>query len=1489
MESQNKRYHRLTHPQKRIWYIDEVHEGSQLHNIGGCLNIHDDIDVAVMQRTLNLIIEKNDALRIRINKTSSDVNQYVEKFSIEDIDFLDFSGADNPNKEFSVWLDEVFKKPFTIYNSKLYYFAIYKLSDKEFGVLVKLHHIISDGWSLTLVQNQICDLYENLLNSRESDLQFNSYIDYIKAEDEYLSSERFNKNKNFWLNKFVDIPEDFLYTSANSVEGQRLTFDIDEKLSKSIKDFAKDTSCSLNTFFIAILFIFLKKTINKNDLILGTPVFNRTSKEQKGMIGMFTSTVPVRVSMEQDLTFKELIKLVNRELRLCFLHQRYPYDLLVKDLELTSKGYDSLFKMCVNYYNSVYDSKMNDIDVDVTEYYSGNQSYSLQLVVKEWDSDFITLNFDYKVKEYKKSQIKAMYHSLINIVKQVISHENVLIDDINLIDDKEFNFKIKEFNSTSFNYPVKTVAELFENQVIKTPDKIAVEFNDTFVTYQELNQRANRLANYLKDKINKGSIVAIMQEHDVNLMVSILACLKLGVVYLPIDPVYPKDRVNYIISDASCSLLLTNFDVDINSYDVEILNVCKLDLTEYGSENLLINSSLNDVVYIIYTSGSTGKPKGVMVKQKGLTNYICWANRIYLKQDDVMALYSSIAFDLTVTSIFTPLISGNKLVIYGADEDNFVLYKILDDMKATVIKLTPSHLALLKDFDYAKSKIRRMIVGGDDLKVSLAKDIYNSFGQNIEIFNEYGPTEAVVGCMIYKYDVVNDTAGSVPIGKPIDNAQIYLLDENLNYVPTGFDGELYVSGVGVAKGYLNRSELTKEKFVDNPFIDGQKMYKTGDVARFLENGNIEYVGRVGNQVKIRGYRIELGEIENCLQENQAVKDVVVVSKDIADGGKIINAYLVLESQVTDAELKKWLLKYLPSYMLPTNYIYIDNIPLTVNGKIDVDLLPEPEEKKHEFVESETVFEKELVTAIEQVLGVKNVSLLDNYNGLGGDSVKAIQISARLKNVGLSLKVKDILAYETIKEIAECIEKSDVTISVNQGKSVGEIENTPIINWFFNQKLLNENHYNQNVKIVYNNGLDVEHVRVVIDKLLEHHDALRIRYNRSFNKLYYADDLSVDDVLMYYDLSNTPNNEQDNLFNRINMGVNNGIDIEKDSLFKVSIIKLNEHAYVLLFTAHHLLVDGVSWRIILEDFMAILKQVSVSEEIKLPLKTLSYKEWSKMLIDYSLNNFDDEIVYWNSILGKEFTYHDKGKENDATVETVKVVSEEIEQNIVDSLILQANEIYGIDLNDVLIIALVITLNKITKQSDIVLEIERHGREELNESVDISRTVGWFTSMFPILLNVGDKNLSDNIKSLKEQLKNIPNQGFNYSVLQHISDKLHKNEPKRIRFNYLGDFDNILAGDSARVSVADFGLSSDLGNHITSALDVSAIIINKKLKIMIEYSKNLFNDDTIHNMIKVYVETLNIILDDCSSHEEKEFTPSDFDAVEISQDDLDSLFG
>ncbi|GFZ32349.1 hypothetical protein CSC2_28750 [Clostridium zeae] len=1496
--NQNFKLYPLTNPQKRIWYVENIYEKTVMYNIGGYLKIKGTIDFNLLEESVNILIKENDGLRLRFVEKNGTLLQYVKNFEKVTIQRIDFSICDTPENSFYIWTKEEMEKSISLKSDNLYFFAFFKKDHNESGLFLKMHHIISDGWSFSLIAKQICDIYTKLANGQDiSNYKPPSYVDFIDSEQHYLNSSRFLKNRAFWLEKFTTLPEKSAIKSIDSLEGHRNTYQINDSRSKQIKNFTSNYGISLNTFFTAMLLIYMNKIFHKDDIILGIPVLNRTSKKERQMIGMFTSTMPFRYKLNGDLSAENFIKDINSALLSSFFHQRYPYNLLVQDLKLSKKGYDSLFEVCVNYYNTSINNKINGMSIENVELYSGEQLYSLQLIIKEFlETDTLSLSFDYKTNVYSHEQIDDLYGYLNNIIDKILDNPKEKLSKINLLSSKERENLQFKLNSTETKYPKeKTIYELFEEQVEIVPNNIALSFNNETLSYKQLNEKANQLARKLRKKgVGKDKIVGFMTTHSLDTVIGILAILKSGGAYVPIDPEYPTERIRYIIEDSAVSLVLTNREINESIFlNQEIINLKDSNLYSGNCDNLEKINTPKDLAYVIYTSGSTGKPKGVMVEHGGLVNYIWWARKNYIKsKDEIFALYSSLSFDLTVTSIFTPLIGGNRLNIYYDDGSEFILYKILRENKVNIIKLTPAHLSLLKDMDNSNSSVSRFIVGGDDLKTSLAVSICKSFGNKIEIFNEYGPTETVVGCMIHKFDINKDKGLSVPIGIPADNVQIYILDKDLNIVPPETIGELYISGDGVARGYLNQAELTKSRFIQNPFVIGKRLYKTGDSAKYKKDGKIEYIGRIDRQVKIRGHRIELGEIEKHLTSIEEVLDAIVVDHENENGEKNLYGYVVLTNELPSIEIKKFLSKFLPNYMIPIHFIPLDTMPLTQNGKININQLPKPESiksEKAEFITYQNETEKKLIEVTQEVLNIEKIGLLDGFYELGGDSIKAIQISSRLNNIGLNIKVKDILSHDTMQEIAACIETLQGTELEEQSVCEGIIEPTPISSWFFKQRFKNKNHWNQSVLLEISEYISNTEIIQAINKLIHHHDTLRLNYNSKIGKLYY-NEKHLEDLkdIEEFNLTQLSKAEQISAINQLGEAFKGNFDLEKDLLFKGCIFDLGTSKRLLL-TAHHLIIDGVSWRILLEDLNDLILQNKKDIPTALPLKTSSFQKWAMELEKYSKEEFvKQEIEYWDSVIENKAVYpvtFDLGEDKLKFSSTLKAV---LNTEETEALITKANKAYGTDSNELLIIALAFTASRFSKQKTVTFEIEGHGREEITNAINISRSVGWFTSIYPVNLKINQIDLNSKIKELKEQLRSVPSKGINYGILKYLSKSIKQDESKLIRFNYLGDFDSTLKDSLFKFAKEDSGSDFDKENHLPYLIEIVAIHIDGKLNISITYSKNKFSDEAMQSFMKEYLNQIKDVIDYCINKEYSEFTPSDFDAAELSQEDLDSLF-
>lgn len=1526
-------YYELTHPQKRIWYIEKIYPDTPLYNIGGTSRFKGQIEFALLEESIHLFIRRHEGLRLQLVEEDGAARQYVAGYNGGKLDFVDFSTHPSPQSAFETWRKEESQKPFSLLNSPLYWFALFRIQADDGGYFVRFHHIIADGWSMEIITKEICAIYAKLtLGEKEPEAPSYSYLEYIAKEQEYLQSPRFLKNKRFWNNKFQTLPDSLAGQGYNDIAGRRKTFQLSLSESKLIKNFCRKHKISLNTFFTALFFIYLYKTTGQPDLVIGIPVLNRSGQKEKAIFGMFTSTMPLRINVNPKDSFLEFIYQVNRELMDCFFHQKYPYDLLASDLELKKKGIDSLFEICVNYYNTKLDTQVNGIRVEIAEFYNGNQFYALQMIIRDWsDERGLVLDFDYQIKRYDEREIEAIYRQLRNLEGQVLGARGdnaaptAAIQTLSLLSKQEKEELVYNFNKTKTDYPGdKTIHQLFEEQAERAPDRTALRFQNTVLSYGDLNRKANQLAGFLRKRgAGPGSIIAVITTHSLETVIAILAVLKAGGAYLPVDPGYPPERIHYMLWDSGANLVLSNCcpPGDGAFFRGKVVMVNDPDLYVGPEANLPILAGPGDPAYIIYTSGSTGKPKGVVIEHRGLVNYIWWAKKMYIPSDaEAFALYSSLAFDLTVTSIFTPLISGSQIIIYHDDGSDFILDMIMEENQASIIKLTPSHLSLLIDGGHRRARaresiVRRFIVGGEDLKSSLAAGIYESFGGQIEIYNEYGPTETVVGCMIHQFNPRLDERNSVPIGIPADNVQIYILDRDLQPVPPGVKGEIYIGGDGVARGYLNRPELTAEKFIPKPDhiakspleehhetslhdspLRNNRLYRSGDLARFLENGKIEYCGRADHQVKIRGHRIELGEVEGFLRRHPLVKNGVVIDREDSQKRKYLCAYYESEAPIPESVLRDYLLRNLPEPMIPSFFVRLEKVPLTPNGKVDRNLLPELRPRGlDDLAAGHTAsyagaFEAKLAAVVAEVLGLEGINPGDNFYHLGGDSIKAIQIAAKLKNQGLQIKVKDILSNPVIRNMSAYLKSGTGAAAFEPCE--GPVEATPITAWFFAQQFKNPNHWNQSVLLNLKPGYEVSQIETAFNILVKYHDAFRLNYDPRTGQLFYNQSaLTQRYYIEVFDLSALPKAGQDLQMEFLGGQLKGSFNIENGILLKAGLFELGSRGRRLLLTAHHLACDGVSWRIILDDFASLLAQIAQGQNPVLPPKSASFQQWARELAAYgrrlALEPGMGGAGYWEAMVGESFQFPadnvsgNQDKANGTLIATLDRIRPES--------LYAANQAYNTKTHELLVIGLVLAVSEMLGLAKMAIELEGHGREEVIDGIDISRTVGWFTTLYPVVFQVEDGDLALRLKSLKEQLRKPPNQGFDFGVLKYLGGFFGGQAQAWLRFNYLGDFTGVAKPDFFELAQEETGPDCAPDNEPSCLLEINALVIGNNLQVRMAYNAGKFKPETMREFLSRYQQKLQEIIDHCRQKGQVEFTPSDFDTAGLSQAEIDSLFG
>jgi amino acid adenylation domain-containing protein/non-ribosomal peptide synthase protein (TIGR01720 family) len=1123
---------------------------------------------------------------------------------------------------------------------------------------------------------------------------------------------------------------------------------------------------------------------------------------------------------------------------------------------------------------------------------------------------------EYNTDLFDAATISRMREHFQTLLEGIVAEPQQRLSNLPLLTQQERQQLLVEWNDTQVDYPKDVcIHQLFEAQAERTPDAVAVVFQDQQLTYGELNRRANQLAHHLRSLgVSPDDLVGICVERSLEMIVGFLGILKAGGAYVPLDPSYPQERLAFMLKDAQVSVLLTQQQLVEKLPEHQARLVC-LDteweaIARQSKEKPLAEMTPDHLAYVIYTSGSTGEPKGVCISHRAVNRLVLNTNYVKLEPSDRVAQASNCSFDAATFEIWGALLHGARLV--GVTRDVALSPKDfaaqLREQGISVLFLTTALFNQLgKEVRSAFNSVRHLLFGGEAVDPRLVKMVLeNSPPQRL--LHVYGPTESTTFASWHLVQEVPEGVTTIPIGRPLSNTQIYLLDNQMQPVPVGVPGELYIGGDGLARGYLNRPELTAERFIVNPFSNEPeaRLYKTGDLARYLSDGNIEFLGRLDDQVKIRGFRIELGEIDAVLGQHPAVEETVVVAREDVPGNKRLVAYLVVNQAAapTILQLQQFLKQQLPEYMVPNAFVLLDALPLTSNGKVDRRALPAPDTTRPElagtYVAPRTSVEELLVGIWTDVLGLEKVGIHDNFFELGGDSILSIQIVARANQAGLRLTPKQLFGHQTIAELATVAGTTSV-FQAEQGLVTGEVLLTPIQRWFFEHEFAEPHHWNQAMLLEVPPTLDLVLLQRVVQQLLIHHDALRLRFVRSASG-WQQENAFPDEAFSCtkVDLSRVPKAEQTSAIEAAATELQASLNLELGPIVRVALFDLGSNQpNRLLFVIHHLAVDGVSWRILLEDFQTGYQQLSCEEAIKLQPKTTSFQNWAQCLTEYAQSPaLEQELDYWldssRSAVAPLPVDYSALKEANTVVSACNVsVSLSVEET--RALLRDVPQAYNTQINDALLTAVVQTFAQWTGTRCLLVNLEGHGREEILEAVDLSRTVGWFTTMFPVVLELQADAPAEALKSVKEQLRRIPNRGIGYGLLRYlkgdaaITEKLRSLPQAEVSFNYLGQFDQVLSPNS-RFQIAKES-SGPPHSHLGSRghlLEVNAIVTGGHLQLDWTYSSNLHQRATIENLAQAFLKALRSLIAHCQSPEAGGYTPSDFPLTQMSQNALDTAF-
>jgi amino acid adenylation domain-containing protein/non-ribosomal peptide synthase protein (TIGR01720 family) len=1500
---------KISPQQKRLWLLQK---NSQEYQAYCMIALEGKLQKEFLNKALYKLVERHEILRT----TFHDVHGLKIPIQVvKDNVCLSLIEDDLRNHEsLALELANLFKfntqQSFDWEQGKILQARLIALSSEKHLLYISLPALYADSISLNNLVSELSKCYAACLFGQDLPDPPMQYADIAEWQNELLETEEQEAETNLWKNLDFSILQAlhlpyFKEPLENlQFKPQWLSVNIASDMVAKIDAISHNKKLADYVFLLTCFSMLVWRLTKQSNLIIGVAGDGRNYEELQESLGLLAKYLPLELHLNDNDRFNEMLLQVQKLTEEIFdLQETFFWE---KNVELDRNSSEPLFlPLCFEFESNLTKYVAGDVGFAITQKYACIDRFHVKLSCVRRDN-YISAEFHYDTNLFAVEDIQRLASQFETLVASVLKNPERTIAGFDILSQSERSQLLFEFNNTKTAEPkYPCVHHWFESQVESTPDKIAVVYENQQLTYNQLNQRANQLAHHLQ-KLGVGTevLVGICVERSLDLVVGVLGILKAGGAYVPIDPTYPKERLAFILQDTQAPVLLTQQRLleILPKHSAEVICLDKDLASTQTLSNPSSQTNSENLAYVIYTSGSTGKPKGTLISHKGLVNYLSWCTQAYqVNQGNGTIVHSPLGFDLTITSLFSPLLVGSQVELlpenHGIESLSNALHR---SSNLSLVKITPAHLELLKGQfspSEAAGRTRAFIIGGENL---LAENI--SFWQNAApdtiLINEYGPTETVVGCCVYQVPTGQHHSGSIPIGKPIANTKLYVLDQYGQPTPIGVVGELHIGGVGLARGYLNRPDLSAEKFIPNPFSaePGERLYKTGDLARYRLDGTLEYFGRIDDQVKIRGFRIELGEIEAVLSQAPGVKDaVVIVREDIPKNQRLV-AYIVCnqESPSSIHQLQVFLQQKLPDYMIPSAFVSLKNLPLTPNGKVDRRALPAPDQVRsaETYVAPRTSVEETLANIWTQILGLEQVGIHDNFLEVGGDSILSIQVIAKAKQAGLHLTPQQIFDHPTIAELATLV-GSNLTIYAEQGLITGTLPLTPIQHWFFEQNLPEPHHWNQAVLLEVNQPLDPVLLEKALQHLLEHHDALRLRFEcceSGWQQVNANSDQAI--AFTVEDLSTRSPQQQKLGIAETSVKLQASLNLSQGPLVQFALFDLGrQQSARLLIVIHHLAVDGVSWRILLEDLQTSYQQLQQGQKINLPAKTTSFKYWAEQLQEYANSaSLQQQLSYWLALPPQQQRIPVDFMRGMNTEATKATVSKFLGVSETQALLQELPVAYRTQINDVLLTALLYSFKQLTGQSSLLVDLEGHGRESIFEDVDLSRTVGWFTTIFPVLLNICNAaNLIDAVQQVKEQLRCIPQRGLGYGVLRYLNLQLPAQPQPEVIFNYLGQFDqtlpNLTLFSPAQESVG--ATHSPEGNRC-HVLEVEGMVINGQLQLQWSYSTNLHRQETVEKLAEGMVEALRSLIAQSQSAEVNSYTPADFPDADISQDQLDQVF-
>ena len=1438
----------ITLAQKQLWALAKLGKKATIaYHEANLLLFEGKLDTIVLKMAWEELVNRHESLRMIIHENGE---QFFVKKQI-DLDWHE-QIASNDDGELSHWQRNITEKEFDFQTGPLFRIGILTVQNHIHYMILFIHHIIVDGWAIGALFYELSLIYKSLLSDHVlpnlPPVQFSDYINWFHG-----NLPTFESQKKYWCEKLQHLPKPLFNLEQDELDwtGFEKNITLTEDQFKKIQLFARENNYSLFMFLLACYQCFLHKWFGKNSIIVGCPTLGRSMPDGDRVVAYCTHLLPIFSIYRKTDTVKSFFEQIKSTLLEAFDNQDYPYAHMLADLshDVENTIIQTVFNL----------DKLEKLDFGeklntrVEPVLLNTVHFPLSLNVIEEISN-LTFIFKFQSMFFSNDESSQFVKLFIHFLNEIIKYQSCSLNNLSIIHHDEWK-AIEKWNNNYIPIPDLSINELFKNNISIYGDRASVIYKNKTYTYYEFDLLIDQLSYKILNEINlnDSEIIAIALEDKLEIIISMLAILRVGKSFVVIDTKLPINIIKEMIKACQCVYLITNkkfkhyniFENRINYENIESIQINKKDVkfTNYNSNNL---------AYIVFTSGSTGTPKAVMIEHKSFINFTMWfKSRVNLTDNINVDCSSNLAFDFGLATSLAALLNGS--CVHLCDEDtkfdieHYCRYLEADQIE--LIKVTPSYFHLIENecnpVDYPLHSLKVIILAGEKINPEDCKKWLKKYPHH-RLINCYGPTETTVSVLMH--DVKLEEA-TIPLGRPEHNITVYLINDNLELLPSGIIGELCIGGECVGKGYLNEPHLTSQKFLTLhlPNNKSVRIYRTGDQAKLLENGELEYIGRLDDQVKIRGYRVELNEIKVVLQRYQGITDAAVVVND----NQVIAYYTTHVKNVDENKLKSYLFNNLPDYMVPHLYVKLNTIPLNRNDKLDTKNLPKPIRPHFKSDKSITAIQALIISAWKEILAIDHVSEKDNFFNLGGDSIGVILLVSKLRSLGFKINAKQIYQFPTIEKLVDEIQQDNEII--DQSILTGHVRLTPIQKRFFLRGLPNQNHYNQAILLLFSEDVNFVKLQASLDYITNYHDSFRLRYKYEKNQYH-----------QYYVSNDKANLYNINIFEDVEVNLDTisyqmqtKLDIINGPLINVAIINCKDSGSTyFIIVVHHLIMDSISWQIFLMDLFQAYDQSLKNETIHLVPKSYGYLHWAEEYLKYS-KNVNHQIEFWKKQLNV-FAVN-----SDYLVKDIHDYQYELDEISTHHLTSQIPMIYDVHINAILLSALVYSFYELNKKQTIHVMLEGHGREEIISQLDFTRTIGWFTAIYPFCLSISDNDLSKElIKKIDHDLKQIPDKGIGYGVLKYLIEEpsfstLH--EPD-ICFNYVG---HTMLPDVALKYLKPkgkeaYGIIAN-ENPTQYLLEINISVNEEKLKISFKSPLELYHGVNVDELANRYIFTLKKIID------------------------------